>query len=461
MIAPYQLVSPVDGRVYARVAYARATAIEQALTDARSAQIEWAQTSVGARATYCRAFAAAVLANQAEIAEQLAWQMGRPVTFGPSEVRRLADRAEHMISIAAAALAPTDLSSDGHTRRIEHEPHGIVLVVAPWNYPYLTAVNTVIPALMAGNSVILKPAKQTALCGDEFASAFGKAGLPAGLFHTLHMTHEAIAGVISQRQVDFVSFTGSVLAGHEIERVAAGRFLPIGLELGGKDPAYVRADAALDATVSNLVDGSFFNSGQSCCGIERIYVHDSVFDGFVSRFEAETLRSQTLGSPLDALTTLGPVVSRRAAKDIRAHVTTAVAQGARVITGGGQLAELDDPYIPATTLVDVHHGMDVMTEETFGPVVGIMRVSSDDEAIRLMNDSRYGLTASIWTADFAAGDDVARRIATGTCFLNRCDYLDPNLAWVGIKDSGRGCSLSALGYGAVTRPKSYYARGLT
>jgi acyl-CoA reductase-like NAD-dependent aldehyde dehydrogenase len=447
----YQLISPVDGRIYASTSYAGEAEVRDALALARRAQQDWARTPLARRSQYCRSFVAAMLANQLEIADQLAWQMGRPVSFGPSEVKRLAERAEYMIATAEAALTPIELSDAAQHRRIEREPLGIALVVAPWNYPYLTAVNTIIPALMAGNAVILKPAGQTAMTGDQFARAFAKAGLPRGLFHSLFLTHDKAAELI-------ISFTGSVRGGHEIEMAASGRFLPIGLELGGKDPAYVRADAPLEQTVANLVDGAFFNSGQSCCGVERIYVEAPVYDEFVARFEAETKRSQLLGSPLETATTLGPVVSRKAAVGIREQISRAVAQGARLVTGQSGASDTDDPYITATTLVGVEHSMDVMTEETFGPVAGIMRVHSDDEAIHLMNDSRYGLTASIWTADLKAGGELSRRVNAGTCFVNRCDYLDPCLAWTGIKDSGRGCSLSSLGYHSVTRPKSYYAR---
>ena len=460
MLAPYKIISPIDGRCVAAVAYTEPSAVDEALSKARRAQVEWSRTRIGERAQLCLAFVEAMLIAQAGIAEQLAWQMGRPITYGPLEVKRLAERAEHMISIAEGALAPIELTDKAQIRRIEHEPHGIVLVVAPWNYPYLTAVNTIIPALMAGNAVILKPAAQTALCGEQFASAFAKAGMPPSVFQNLLLSHEVVTQVIGSRRIDFVSFTGSVRAGHEIEHAAGGKFLPVGLELGGKDPAYVRADAALAATVSNLVDGSFFNSGQSCCGIERIYVHERIYGEFIDSFAAETLRSQILADPLQLTTTLGPVVSRRAATGIRGQVASALAKGARAVTGISTSCEPDNPYIAATTLIDTDHSMEVMTEETFGPVVAIMRVSSDDEAVRLMNDSRYGLTASIWTQDLSAGTAIAKNLATGTCFINRCDYLDPCLAWVGIKDSGRGCSLSQLGYAAVTRPKSFYAREL-
>lgn len=458
MTSHYEIVSPVDGRVYAKYPYVTAEAFVEALLEARRAQASWAETPIETRARACRDFIDAILAESGPIAEELAWQMGRPIRFGPLEVRRLAERAEHMISIAADALALIELSDEAQERRIERVPLGVALVIAPWNFPYLTAVNTIIPALMAGNAVVLKPAEQTALCGNRFSTAFEKAGLPRGLFRSLLTNHGTIARSIDAGHVDFISFTGSVRGGREIERTAAGCFLPITLELGGKDAAYVKADARLDVTVEDLVDGAFFNSGQSCCGVERIYVHESVCDQFVERFSAETRRSRVLGSPLDLETTLGPVVSRRAAQAIRGQVAHALRKGARIITGENGGWDTDDPYIPATALVDVDHDMEVMREETFGPVVGIMKVTSDEEAVALINDSKYGLTASIWTEDLDAGRALARKVAAGTCFVNRCDYLDPRLAWSGVKDSGRGCSLSSLGYASVTRPRSYYSR---
>jgi acyl-CoA reductase-like NAD-dependent aldehyde dehydrogenase len=298
-------------------------------------------------------------------------------------------------------------------------------------------------------------AQQTPRVAERYAEAFAAAGLPEGVFQYLHASHDEVARVIADPRVGYVAFTGSVGGGHAVQRAAAGRFIPTGLELGGKDPAYVRADAPLQATVENLVDGAYFNSGQSCCAVERIYVDRRRFADFVDAFVA-LVQQYRLGDPLDPRTTLGPMVRVQAADHVRAQIRDAVQKGARA------LLSTDDregsAYLPPQVLVDVDHRMAVMTEETFGPVVGIQPVDGDDEAVRLMNDSRYGLTASIWTGDAEAALAVGERVETGTWFMNRCDYLDPALAWTGVKDSGRGCTLSRLGIESFTRPKSFHLR---
>ena len=463
MSEQFEIVSPVDGSVYASLPYADEATVDAAVTRARAAQRDWYPTDLDTRAERCQAFVRAMERVREEIAAELAWLMGRPIRFGPSEVTRLGERATHMIAIAAQSLAPIEIAhAEEVVRRIKREPLGVVLVIAPWNYPYLTAVNAIVPALMAGNAVILKHASQTSLCGDRFGAAFAEAGLPDGLFQSVRMSHASIDRIISQKAVQFVAFTGSVPAGAEVERSAAGRFIGVALELGGKDPAYVRPDAPLQATAEALVDGVFFNSGQSCCAVERIYVHEAVYARFVDLFVDVTRETQKLGNPIDRDTTLGPVVSAAAAGRVRSKVAAAVAAGARPLLSEREFdaATPDGPYVAPQILTDVHHGMSVMREETFGPAVGIMRVSSDQEALGLMNDSDYGLTASVWTADLDLGLSLVDRIETGTGFVNRCDYLDPALAWVGVKDSGRGCSLSSLGYGQLTRPKSVYARRL-
>jgi acyl-CoA reductase-like NAD-dependent aldehyde dehydrogenase len=317
----------------------------------------------------------------------------------------------------------------------------------------------VIPALMAGNAVILKHAQQTPLCAERYAEAFRAAGLPDGVFRFLHLTHEQVARVIADPRVAHVAFTGSVEGGHAVQQAAARRFLAPGLELGGKDPAYVRADAPLDYAVENTVDGAFFNSGQSCCGVERIYVHESLFDRFVEGFVALT-RQYRLGDPLDPETTLGPMVRTSAADEVRRQIAAAVARGAQAWIDPAEFPadRPGTPYLAPQVLTGVDHRMAVMTEETFGPVIGIMPVRDDAEALRLMNDSRYGLTASIWTADADAAVRLGDRLETGTVFLNRCDYLDPALAWTGVKDSGRGATLSRVGYEGLTRPKSFHLK---
>lgn len=460
MPSTIQLISPVDGRVYAERQYADAAQIEQALADARAAQAQWKRRPLSERAAYCSAAVDAMLAMKDEIVPELAWQMGRPVRFGAGELRGFEERARYMIAIAPEALAavePTPVA--GFRRLIKREPLGTVLVIAPWNYPYLTAVNTIIPALMAGNAVILKHASQTLLVGERFAAAMARAQLPPGLFQNLLLDHDQTAAIIASGQVQQVNFTGSVEAGRAMESAATGRFLGMGLELGGKDPAYVRADADLEQAVENLVDGSFFNSGQSCCAVERIYVDQTIYPAFVERF-VELTRQYVLGNPLDPATTLGPLVTPGAAVFVRAQIAEALAQGARALIDPLAFA-VDVPgsaYLAPQVLVDVTHQMSVMRDESFGPVVGIMPVSGDDEAIALMNDSEFGLSASIWTRDLVAAERLGNEIDTGTLFMNRCDYLDPALAWTGVKNSGRGVTLSRLGYEHLTRAKSFHLR---
>lgn len=460
MTSTIQLISPVDGRVYAERQLVDAAQLEQALVAAATAQAQWKRRPLNERAAFCSAAVDAMLAMKEQIVPELAWQMGRPVRYGAGELRGFEERARHMIAIAPDALAAVEPAPiAGFERYIKREPLGTVLVVAPWNYPYLTAVNTIIPALMAGNAVILKHASQTLLVGERFAEAFRRANLPPGLFQNLLLDHGQTAAIIASARVQQVNFTGSVAAGKAMENAASGRFLGMGLELGGKDPAYVRADANLEHAVENLVDGSFFNAGQSCCAIERIYVDQTLYPAFVERF-VELTRQYVLGNPLDEATTLGPLVTPGAASFVRGQIADAVAQGAKALIDPQTFAA-DVPgsaYLAPQVLIDVSHQMSVMRDESFGPVVGIMPVSSDDEAIALMNDSEFGLSASIWTRDLAAAKHLGDAIDTGTVFMNRCDYLDPALAWTGVKNSGRGVTLSRLGYEHLTRAKSFHLR---
>ena len=456
---PYlRCVSPVDGRVHAERLAASDAQIEAALKAARAAQSDWRRRPVPERARYGLAAVEAMLAMGDEIPAELAWSMGRPIRYGAGELRGLAERARYMIEIAEAALAPIDPGPKaGFKRWIAREPLGLVLTIAPWNYPYLTAVNSIVPALMAGNAVILKHSTQTLLAGERFQRAFDAAGLPVGLFQNLALTHEQAAALISSRAVDQVNFTGSVEGGRAIEAAASGRFLGVGLELGGKDPAYVRADADLSHAIDTLVDGAFFNSGQSCCGVERIYVDARLYDEFVAG-AVELTHKYVLGDPLEEATTLGPLVRAEAASFVRGQIEAARRAGARCLIDPKRFPAdaVGTPYMAPEIVVDVTHEMSLMRDESFGPVVGIMKVQSDSEAIRLMNDSPYGLTAALFTRDVEAAAAIGAEIETGTVFLNRCDYLDPALAWSGVKDTGRGATLSRVGYETLTRPKSYH-----
>lgn len=461
MPSTFKVISPIDNCVVAERPYAGSAEIAAAAAAARRAQKSWREVPLAKRQEICRAFVAHITASKQAIGEELTRQMGRPVRYTPNEIGGgLAERSTRMIDMAPEALADLPVGDRaGFTRFIRHEPLGVVLVVAPWNYPFLTAVNAVVPAILAGNSVLLKHSSQTPLVAERFAESFAAAGLPDGVLQVLHITHGDTEKLIASDAVDFVAFTGSVEGGHAVQKAAAGRFIATGLELGGKDPAYVRHDANLAHAVENLVDGAFFNSGQSCCGIERIYVHASLYDRFVEGF-VELTKTYKLGNPLEAETTLGPMVRAQPAEFVRGQIAEAVRQGARSLVDPKLFPadRVGTPYLAPHVLVDVDHSMRVMTEESFGPVIGIMKVQSDDEAVRLMNDSQFGLTAAIWTSDPAAALAIGDRIETGTWFMNRCDYLDPDLAWTGVKDSGRGCTLSRLGFDYLTRPKSFHLR---
>ena len=453
-------LSPIDGSVYLERHFADANQIQETLTRALVSQQDWKKTSISTRKELCSKAVDEFVSNKQAIAKEISWQMGRPIRYAEGEVAGFEERARHMIEIADEGLATiTSHAKPGFLRYIKREPLGVVFVVAPWNYPYLTAINSIIPAILAGNTLVLKHSAQTPLCAERISEAFAKAELPDGVFQYLHLTHGDTESVITAPEVKFVAFTGSVKGGAMVEKTAAGHFKSTGLELGGKDPAYVRADADIQHAVETAIDGAFFNSGQSCCGIERIYVHESVFDQFVAQAVA-LVRTYKLGRSDDPHTTLGPLVKSSAADFVREQIREAVAQGAKPHIDESEfpLSKAGSPYLAPQVLTNVNHSMRVMTEESFGPVVGIQSVGSDQEAIDLMNDSEYGLTAAIFTSDIDKGQQIGEQVDTGTLFINRCDYLDPALAWTGIKNSGRGCTLSALGYHALTRPKSYHVK---
>nr|WP_093031853.1 aldehyde dehydrogenase family protein [Roseovarius azorensis] len=459
MMQTLKCISPIDGSVYAERPALTLAAAQAAVGRARAAQADWAARPLQERTRLVMAGVAAVGAMNDAIVPELAHMMGRPVRYG-GEFRGFNERASHMAAIAEGALADIAVGEDAtFMRYVRRIPHGVVLVVAPWNYPYMTAINTVAPALIAGNTVVLKHATQTLLVGERMAKAFHAAGVPEDVFQNVFLDHDTTSALIAGGAFNFVNFTGSVGGGRAMERAAAGTFTGLGLELGGKDPGYVMEDADLDAAVETLIDGAMFNSGQCCCGIERIYVHESLFDAFVEK-SVTLVNSYRLGNPLNAETTIGPMANLRFAAEVRAQVAEALDMGAKAhIT---TMPEDDGAaYLTPQILTNVTHDMRVMRDESFGPVVGIMPVASDDEAIALMNDSEFGLTASLWTTDVARAQAVGDRIETGTVFLNRADYLDPGLCWTGCKNTGRGGGLSVIGYHNLTRPKSYHLKKVT
>ena len=453
-----QCISPIDGSVYAERPAMPLDAARDVVSRARAAQKSWARRPVEERVKLVLAGVARLNEMVEEVVPELAWQMGRPVRYG-GEFRGFNERSNYVATIAADALAPIVVEdSASFERRIERVAHGVVFVIAPWNYPYMTAINTVAPALMAGNVVILKHASQTILVGERMVRAFVEAGVPEDVFQNVFLDHGTTSALIGARSFDFVNFTGSVEGGRSIERAAAGTFTGLGLELGGKDPGYVMEDADLDAAVETLMDGAMFNSGQCCCGIERIYVNENLYDGFVEKAVAFA-SAYKLGNPLDKETSLGPMAHKRFASEVRAQTAEAVAKGARALVDPKLFPEDDGgAYLAPQVLVDVDHSMRVMKEESFGPVVGIMKVKNDAEALSLMNDSPYGLTASLWTKDAERAARIGRDLETGTVFMNRADYLDPALCWTGVKETGRGGSLSVIGFQNLTRPKSYHLK---
>ena len=455
-------ISPIDGREVVRRTYASEAQVAQALANAQGAQPDWHALGIEARGRIVSDAVARFVAAKDEIARAITIQMGRPLRYTPSEVDGFEARARHMIAIAGEALASIPAPAQaGYTRFISREPIGVALTIAPWNYPLLTAVNSIVPALMAGNTVILKHSDQTPLCAELIDRAFREAGAPKGVFQFLHASHDIAQRLVRAPEIGYVSFTGSVRGGRFVEENAAGRFIGVGLELGGNDPAYVRADARLDFAVDTLVDGAFFNSGQSCCGIQRIYVARAVYDEFVERAVALTDR-YVLGNPLHPETTLGPVVRARAAAEIRDVIAQAVGAGAVNMIDSSHFKNASEgsPYVAPALLTQVDHRMRIMNDECFGPVVGIMPVDTDEQAIALMNDSPYGLTAAAFTQDEEAALHIGRQLQAGTFFMNRCDYLDPALAWTGVKHSGRGVSLSVVGYEQLTQAKSFHLRSV-
>ncbi|MTI17576.1 aldehyde dehydrogenase family protein [Rhodobacteraceae bacterium RKSG542] len=456
MSSVLKCISPIDGSVFAERTVASMEEAKAAVKKARAAQKAWARRPLAERIELVQAGVERVGAMNDDIVPEIARMMGRPVRYG-GEFGGFKQRADYMASIAEESLAPFVVeNSDAFERRIHRVPHGLVLVIAPWNYPYMTAINTVAPALIAGNAVIIKHATQTLVVGERMVKAFVEAGVPEEIFQNLFLDHQTTSALIEGNNFDFVNFTGSVGGGRAIERAAAGTFTGVGLELGGKDPGYVMEDADVDAAADTLVDGAMFNSGQCCCGIERVYVHRSVYDAFVEKAVA-IVSGYKLGNPLDEETTIGPMANQRFADEVRAQVAEAVEQGATALIDPALFpADNGGTYVMPQILTNVTHDMRVMQDESFGPIFGIIPVDSDEEAIELMNDSVFGLTASLWTKDPERAARVGEQIETGTVFMNRADYLDPALCWTGCKDTGRGGALSVIGFHNLTRPQSFH-----
>ena len=456
-MAKVQCISPVNGSVYAERDYLTEIDAAKRIKRAQNSQKIWVKVPLHERIQLVEAGVNKLEESNDQIINELAWQMGRPIRYG-GEFNGVHERASYMASIAADALNDITIeNSSAFKRIIKRIPHGVVLVIAPWNYPYMTAINTIVPALIAGNSVVLKHASQTPLVGERLVNAFHAAGVPKDVFQNLFLDHQTTSKLISAKSFNFVNFTGSVAGGKAIEVAASGTFTHLGLELGGKDPGYVMEDADINNAVETLIDGSMFNSGQCCCGIERIYVNKNLFKPFIEK-AVTIVQDYKLGNPLKEETTLGPVANINLANNIRTQSKNAISSGAKPLIDPLFFPQDSGTYVMPQIFVDVTHSMSIMRDESFGPVVGIMPVENDQEAIKLMNDSPFGLTASVWTQDISRAEEIANQIETGTVFMNRADYLDPALCWTGIKDTGKGGALSAIGYQNLTRPKSFHLK---
>jgi acyl-CoA reductase-like NAD-dependent aldehyde dehydrogenase len=450
---------PFTGEPACTIALADDTAIDSTLGRARDVARAWSQSPLADRVTVCERATAAIERQAQSIAADITRMMGKPIAQALGEVRTCAGRARHLIGAAPAALEDVVLPpSPGFERRIVRASLGVVFNLPAWNYPLLTAVNCVVPAVLAGNSVVIKHSPRSPLCGEHFARAFAEAGAPPSLVQALFCDYSASERIVGDARVDHVVFTGSVLGGRRIVEAAAGRFLHPCLELGGNDPAYVAPDCDLAKTVENVVDGAIYNAGQSCCAVERVYVHRAIYGRFLELAEP-LVRAYVLGDPMNEKTTLGPIAQPHHVPELESLVADALEGGGRVVTGGKRkTVDGRGRFFEATLIADCRPAMKLFRQESFGPIVPVMPVESDEEALVRMNDSRLGLTASVWTGDRDRADRFARSLECGTVFMNRCDYLDPALPWSGWKESGRGVSLSRLGFDSLTRPKALHFR---
>ncbi len=453
-------ITPIDNSVYLERPLSTQNEIDNVIENSKKNFQSWKSTSIDDRIKIINKFIDNLIALKPEVSKEICWQIGRPISQCGNELRGFEERSRHMVEIANESLRDIPATkNDEFDNYIYKSPLGVIFVMAPWNYPIITATNTIVPALLAGNTIVIKHSSQTPRCAELISQAFENTGLPEGVFQFVHTDHQACEKIIADSRIAHVVFTGSVKGGQEVKKYIGTRFINAGLELGGKDPAYVRSDADLNHAIENLVDGAMFNSGQSCCGIERIYVDQSIYKDFIDGFKNLT-EQYKLGDPSQEDTNLGPVVRLSAANFIRSQISEAEKQGAKRLIDESKfsIVKEDNCYLAPQVMIDVNHSMRFMMEETFGPAVGIMPVKDHLEAKQLMNDSPYGLTASIWTKDTDFAKDFGREVETGTFFMNRCDYLDPALAWTGVKDTGVGCSLSVLAFDQFTRPQSFHMR---
>ncbi len=456
MSSVLKVKSPFSQNVVGEYPMDSFTSVQEKLSQLNSSQKSWKKLPIRDRIQAVQKALEYFTENKAQIAKDISEQMGRPISQTPGEIKGLLERAQYLCGIADDAMAVKTLPpKENFERSIVREPLGVIFVISAWNYPLLVTVNSVVPALLAGNTVLLKHSSQTPAIGKHFEKAFGSMAGQKNLIHQVIIDHSVTGKIIEELDVQHVVFTGSVSGGQQILKHTAVKFMQPQLELGGKDAAYIAEDADIDAAAATVVDGAMFNSGQSCCGIERAYVHRKVYEQFIEKSK-QLIADYKLGDPMAEATNLGPLVSEKATRYAESQIQSAVKQGAKVLAGGNVRKIEGGFFLEPALIVDVKQSMELMQEENFAPILPVMPVDSLEQAIEMVNDSKYGLTSAIFTKDIAKAKTFAENVNTGTVFMNRCDYLDPALPWTGVKDSGCGSALSFLGFLSVTRAKALH-----
>ncbi len=451
------VINPANGSVIAELPPDTHESIVAKYKAARIAQPAWANTPLSARLNAIRRFREAVVHEQERLAAVLTSEVGKPIKQARNELSGLLARLDFFIEQVEPTLAQREVFREGRMREvIEHVPLGVIANISAWNYPYFVGANVFVPALLAGNAVLYKPSEYATLTGLEIGNLLHMSGVPQDVFQVL-VGGGRVGVELLKEPVDGVFFTGSYHTGIKIAQAVALRLAKLQLELGGKDPTYVCEDVDPATAAASLADGAMYNTGQSCCSVERIYVHEKIHDAFVSAFVSE-VKSFKIGEPTMEDTYIGPLTRAPQVKILQLQVADAVAKGATVLTGGDKLDLPGEHWFAPTVLSNVNHTMDLMREESFGPIIGIQKVSGDEEAVRLMNDTEYGLTAGVYTRDEARAQRLLAQVHAGSVYWNCCDRVSPRLPWSGVGHSGVGLTLSTYGIETFTRTKGWHLK---
>jgi acyl-CoA reductase-like NAD-dependent aldehyde dehydrogenase len=453
-----KILNPATGEAIAEVTADGAAAVRRKYESARAGQPRWAKLPIAKRLEAIRRFRERIVAMHETLARTLTQEVGKPIRQSRNELTGLTTRVDFFLEASAKALREEKVFADPEQKlaeRITHEPLGVIANISAWNYPYFVGCNTFVPALVAGNAVLYKPSEYATLTGLHIAEMLHEAGVPRDVFVPV-VGGGATGGALLRQPIDGVFFTGSYATGAKIAASAGKRMIKVQLELGGKDPIYVCEDVDVKAAATGIADGAFYNTGQSCCSVERIYVHESIHDAFVDAFVAE-VQGYRMGDPMDESTYIGAITRRPQLEVLRRQVADAKKKGARLLAGGHVVRGRGNWFEP-TVFADVDHSMLLMREESFGPIIGIQSVADDDAAVELMNDTEYGLTAGVYTQDARRARRLLARVNAGSVYWNCCDRVSPRLPWSGVGHSGIGLTLSTYGIQTFTRPKAWHLR---